>query len=204
MRIRNVCVVTLSCILYLASMGMASEKASYGLKLGVNFATIEGDVDVYVRSQSHRACVSFGGFATMRQIGNLYLQPEVLYAEKGAKGTLYNGADITGSLVYLEIPFLAKYRIRAGNEIGFGIYAGPAADFLLSANFQSRDVKDFVSKLDGAIVIGGSVDIPAGKGLLTLEGRYLHGLNYIDDDKAYNVNVRNRVVSIMLGYSFTR
>ncbi len=189
-------------VLMFTSVGIAGEKASYGLKAGLSVATVDGDLQPYVVSSESRYCMAIGGFATMHQFGNFYLQPEVLYVEKGARGTFSNNAFLTLKLTYIEIPFLLKYKLFGSRKSGLGIYAGPAANLLLSSKLGNYDTKSYTMKIDGCVVVGGSFDIPSGTGYFSIDGRYNIGLTTIDDSD-YDLDIKNRVFSLTIGYAFS-
>ncbi|MCK5127450.1 MAG: PorT family protein [candidate division Zixibacteria bacterium] len=200
MRICRAVIITIACTVLFVSCGFAGEKASYGLKIGYNSADIKGDFEQYVGSSSSRSCMTFGGFAMMHQFGIFYLQPEFLYIEKGATSTESNK---TLKLAYLEIPFLIKCKFNRNKKLGLSVYYGPAADLLLSSEYGTLDLKSNTAKIDGCLIVGGSIDIQAGSGYLFLESRYSYGLTSINDSEI-DLDVRNRVFTIMLGYSFNR
>jgi hypothetical protein len=52
---------------------------------------------------------------------------------------------------------------------------------------------------DYGLVFGGGVDFELGPGELTVDARYTLGLAKIYDS---GIDVNNRVISVMLGYSF--
>ncbi|MEZ5358448.1 MAG: porin family protein [Candidatus Zixiibacteriota bacterium] len=201
MKIAHVTIMVVLCVVVLCGSVHAKEKSTYGMRLGVNFATIDGDVEEYVGNPSTRNCLSFGGFACMHQAGNLYLQPELLYASKGATAAVSNSSDVTLELTYIEIPFLVKYKFRNHQKIGFNLAAGPAIDLLMSAEIGSSDVKSNTTKFDGTIIGSAEFTIASGTGYFVFEGRYLYGLSTIDDT-SYDLNVKNRVFSISIGYAF--
>ena len=69
------------------------------------------------------------------------------------------------------------------------------------------DVSDQVRSVDWGLVLGGGVDLDAGSGTLTLEGRYTLGLKDLrrdpePDETVSGFNPRNGVLSILVGFAF--
>ncbi len=85
----------------------------------------------------------FGAFATINVGSAFAIQPEILYAKRGAKiegsAVLTFGANTANypideklELTYIEIPVLVKYRIPMQGNLKPGLFAGPALAFNLS------------------------------------------------------------------------
>jgi len=56
--------------------------------------------------------------------------------------------------------------------------------------------------LDVGIAFGGDVEIPLGSGHFVIDGRGIVGLSSFDDSEA-NLDFRNRILSLMVGYRFS-
>lgn len=198
----NHVIFVIVCILIVFGGGIqAKEKTSSGFKFGLNVAMVDGDVEEYVGTPGSRQCISIGGFASMHQFGNVYLQPEILYAEKGAVAKKPSNEDMTLKLSYIEIPVLFKYKFNNHKKLGFSLYTGPAVDLLLSSELDNTDTKSYTIKFDAAAVVGGSITIASGSGYFILDTRYTHGFPQIDD-WTEDLNIKNRVFSVLVGYGF--
>ena len=58
---------------------------------------------------------------------------------------------------------------------------------------------EYLKDTDYGLAVGGGVDFGLGQGQLTVDSRYTLGLAKIYDS---GIDVKNRVISVMLGYSF--
>jgi hypothetical protein len=116
-----------------------AQDLKFGLKGGVNFATINSDDlgdNLDARTGYHVgvvAQISFAGFA---------LQPELIYSAQGVE-------DI--DIDYLNLPILAKLKFA---KI-FSVEAGPQFGFVVSDNFEDGEPESF--DLSGAV--GTTVEI---------------------------------------------
>jgi hypothetical protein len=95
----------------------------YGLRLGIDFATISGDNTDDLTS---RTGINLGGVVGLRISDRtpLYLESGLYYTERGAKYDK-GGTTVKSALAYLEIPVLIKYGIQATEEISILPYVGP-------------------------------------------------------------------------------
>lgn len=177
----------------------------FGAKGGVNLASQRNTSD----DGSEGGLKSLPGivagvFATFPVTSWLELQPEALYAMKGARVD-EGGIDASVVVDYLEVPALARFSRRGGR---FGYYAagGPYTAFQLRARTRTKfarateeiDIGDQVERVDFGMAVGGGAEF----GSLVVDGRYTHGLKDIDKDKSDSVKVTNRAVSITLGFRF--
>ena len=144
----------------------------------------------------------FGGFVTWRFISWLELQPEVLYAMKGAKSDEIVEAKLL--LDYLEVPVLA--RVTRGASIRYYIAGGPSVGLLLRAktradfggSVEEIDIKDDLEPVDFSVVVGGGVEF----GSIVVDGRYTHGLTNIEQPSSNDQEIKNRAVSVTIGIKF--
>lgn len=60
-----------------------------------------------------------------------------------------------------------------------------------------------INTFDPGLLLGGVVDIAAGKGVVSLEARYTRGLLSISESSGGRTpDVRNSAVAVLLGYRF--
>lgn len=199
-----------------------------GLKGGLNLANVEGDD---AGAWGSRQGIVAGIFASLKLPAGLSLQPELLYAQKGAKGTLHgDSVTVTATLktVYIEIPVLLKYALSSKGPVSPCLFVGPAFAFSKSSKTElevsvlglplSGDVNNYNEKsADLGFVLGGSLDFSAGRSLLTLDVRYTLGTSTMwdkvklpvpDDQLAYidasggPANMKNAVFSLTAGLMF--
>ena len=176
-----------------------------GVRGGVNFTNTSatGGDDGEALDWQLRGVI--GGFVTWRAASWLEVQPEVLYALKGAKRSEF---DIESKLLldYLEVPLLARKTFGAPDATGFYVAGGPSIGILLRARTRADfgssteeiDIKDDVETLDFGVVIAGGVEF----GSIVVDGRYTHGFSDIDKDTSDDAGMANRAVSLTVGIKF--
>lgn len=186
-----------------------AQKATYGIKAGVNFATWGGDVD----NTKSRTGFHAGFIAEFNAAPNFSIQPELLYSQQGVRfqdsgsvaGVPYN-QEVKGKFDYLTLPVLFKFYVVEG----FNIYAGPQVGYLLSAktdsdasvgsfygSSSSDDIRDDSNDLDFGLTGGIGYDSPTG---LFLQARYYAGLSNVNKDG--DADIKNNVFQLSIGYKF--
>jgi len=180
----------------------------YGLKGGLNVASLRGDVD----EPSPRLGVHFGVTAEIRVSERFSIQPELMYSMQGIKeegslmidGNFVEG-EATTKLDYIILPIMAKIYMTEG----FTLEVGPQIGLLNSARVKydirsstdtfsgSTDISNQMKSLDFAVNAGLGYKLPSG---LFFQGRYTLGLtNAYDGDEA---EIKNGVVQFSIGYQF--
>ena len=115
---------------------LAQARTEFGLKGGVARTDIVGDD---TSDLSHKSGAVFGGFASLKLTRFFALQPELLYAQKGANADAYStgflGESVQTSLRfhYLEVPVLLKFVIPTSGNLNPAVYVGPALNVKLRA-----------------------------------------------------------------------
>ena len=189
----------------MALVSTASFAQTFGVKAGVNFASLTGDD---AEGMDGRTSMVFGGFAKFQVSEKFAFQPELLYSMQGAttSESFWIGeddvdVDVTVKLDYLNIPLMAKYYVTEG----FSLQAGPQVGFLLSAKAkveaggeeEEEDIKDDFKGLDFGLNFGAGYELESGLGF---DARYNLGLSNIGDhDEA---DGGNGVFQIAVSYSF--
>jgi len=180
----------------------------YGLKGGLNVASLRGDVD----EPSPRLGVHFGVTAEIRVSERFSIQPELMYSMQGIReegslmidGNFVEG-EATTKLDYIILPIMAKIYMTEG----FTLEVGPQIGLLNSARVKydirsstdtfsgSTDISNQMKSLDFAVNAGLGYKLPSG---LFFQGRYTLGLtNAYDGDEA---EIKNGVVQFSIGYQF--
>lgn len=176
-----------------------SMAVSFGVKGGVNLATINGDID----SPDSRTSFHAGVFAEFPVAEIFSVQVEALYSGQGAQFD-FEGSDGDKAelqLDYINVPVLAKFYLFKG----FSVEAGPQFSFLLNDEIDLNpnsnggdsptpfrdDLKTF------EFGVAGGVTFQTDMGLFAT-ARYIQGITDIADD----VNVQNSVFQIGIGYKF--
>lgn len=195
---------------------MNAQEVKFGVKAGLNLASIGGDEtdDVDARTSFH-----IGGIVEIVITEKFSVQPELLYSAQGAKSKFSeSGADFSFSeestikLDYINLPIMAKYYLAEG----FSIEAGPQIGFLLSAKedyefsetfngttvsgSEEIDLKDFTNSIDFGIGVGASYKLDSG---LNFSARYNLGLsNIYDGEGSDDFKNQNNVLQLSIGYMF--
>ena len=190
----------------------ASAQTTLGVKGGIGIADLSVDdpfsEDVNLDS---RTTFTGGAFANFQLGETFFVQPEILYAPKGAKES-EAGAEATFELDYLEIPVLFGAEFPIGEGLTPRVFAGPEVAFEIgcqvtgeeggvSASFDCEDLGLETKSVDFGLVFGAGVGIPLGGFELILDGRYDLGLTNIDDSGEEG-SVKNRAWQFMAGVGF--
>lgn len=176
-----------------------SMAVSFGVKGGVNLATINGSID----SPDSRTSFHAGVFAEFPVAEIFSVQVEALYSGQGAQFN-FEGSDGDKAelqLDYINVPVLAKFYLFKG----FSVEAGPQFSFLLNdeidVNPNSNDgdsptpFRDELKTFEFGVA--GGVTFQTDLGLFAT-ARYIQGITDIAD----NINVQNSVFQIGIGYKF--
>src|SRR5829696_2748550 len=117
-------------LLLLAATPAFAQVPGLGVKGGVNLATQRNKGED--GSDSSKSAVGFvtGVFATFPVASWLEVQPELLYARKGARADL-DGITSTLQIDYLEIPVLARFSRHGSGTMGYYVAGGPSIAFQL-------------------------------------------------------------------------
>jgi len=129
------------------------------------------------------------------------VQLEANYSPQGT-GVINADGTTAGSyqLNYVTIPVLAK--LYGTPELSF--FAGPQIGLLMKAKTKSStsadvDIKDLLESTDYYAVLGTEYRFKNG---IFIGGRYSAGLKNLSKDKTGNTDLKNRYISLRLGYSF--
>lgn len=192
---------------------LASKTFNLGFEVGLNFSTIDSDLDGFDDPERMNRTV-FGLFADWRFSENVHLGGAVLpFAGRGAENLApvttadpafddqVSGGTMKRSLSYVEVPVLLKWAPE--REEGFRIGAGPSFGFVTGANDRydavtpsgtsyvlERDIEDQVPGLD----LGVSVDVEWRFPMLAIAARYTHGLTDMRHEGAPEA-IRSRVLT---------
>lgn len=185
-------------------------KAKFGIKGAFSLTSLYTD---NVSSEHMKAGFNAGIFAKLPVTAGFSIQPELLYAMKGAKDTYSNFVQGDGeyqfNLGYVELPVLAVVNLTKN----FNIHAGPYAAYLVSANVKDvnsdgsvagatdLNTSDF-NRWDFGLAGGVGFDVEA----FTLGARYNYGLSHIGKSGSLSgdltQNSKNAGVSVYVGFAF--
>lgn len=171
-----------------------AQQTRFGVKGGLNLTSFAGG-----NYYDAKSLVGFhvGGFAEIKVIERLAIQPEILFSTQGAK---LDNLNINSKLNYLNIPVLAKFFVTKQ----FTVEAGPQIGFLLSAKYDSNDAKDNFKSVDLGFNFGAGYNFTDNLGVNL---RYTVGLSNIadyqtDTAQQYYDSPKNSVLALSLGYKF--
>jgi hypothetical protein len=188
----------------------------FGIKAGVNMATISGDD---VDDASYAFGVGGGLFMGYKISDMFTLMPEALFMWKGAKETWEDvDAEFTWKFYYVDINVLAKVTVPTEGAISPYFMAGPYVGIKASHGWSSDPepedpddgayiddlLDEYLKGIDFGLLFGAGVDYVMDNGhTLSLDGRYGLGLvSIFDDVEDEEVDVKNGTISFMVGYSF--
>jgi hypothetical protein len=194
--------VLLALILLAVPAAAAAQGLTYGVKGGINLATVdaEGDDDV-----GYRLGLAAGGFVALPLGSRLTIQPEGLFSQKGSKTDL-EGVSVTLQLDYIEVPILVKYALSGEPSRSFFVYGGPSIAFKVrsraTATFGDVTVEtaedEHIKDSDFGVVFGGGKNF----GRLSVDGRYNLGLSNINGDDTEDQKIRTRAITVLVGVRF--
>ncbi|MBS2210348.1 PorT family protein [Carboxylicivirga mesophila] len=181
----------------MAFVASASAQTTFGVKAGVNFASLSDDFS----DMDSKMGLAVGAFAKFELSEKFAFQPELLFSAQGAK-LEEGGAEMKIKANYLNLPLMGKYYLAEG----FSLQAGPQIGFLMSANAEltgageenfDEDIKDEMKGIDFGLNFGAGYELENGLGF---DARYNLGLsNIIDSDEE---TAKNGVFQITVSYAF--
>jgi hypothetical protein len=181
---------------------LSAKGMMFGIKGGLSEAKFNGSD---VGDNSYKAGFVGGAFMNYELTDIFSIQPEVLFAMKGAKFDSA-GVSFKDKLNYIEVPILLKANLPVSGSIKPSIYAGPAFDFRLSAKAsdgEEIDFKDQTAGFDLGIAAGAMVAYQTETASIFVEGRYEVGLLTIaknEDDTGSKPDITNGNFQIMVGF----
>jgi hypothetical protein len=192
--------------------GSAAAQLEGGLKFGVNIAFLRGaNAANFTSFGSSNWFLRFGlcggGFLALPLNGSLAIQAEALITTKGSHETGTWGGEPTYvyslKITYLEIPVLLRVMTRPIKKTAQIFFmAGPALGLKLGSRFmRSSEVIEFngVKSTDLGLVLSlGYVLRSRGY----TEFRYIAGMSKMIEEAGVPLNIKNGVVSVIVGYRF--
>jgi|SRR5699024_10272398 len=166
------------------AVGSHAQSLDLGIKLGANFAQLRD-----VKHADSKTGFVGGAFLAVG-FEKFAIQPEILYSQQGSK---FDIDDF--DLDYINVPIMFKFylighslNVQAGPQFGFVVH-----DDLPSFGDINEQVKAKNFDFSGAVGLG--LDLAFG---IRLDARYHFGLT----DVSNNLNGKNSVISLAVGYSF--
>ena len=186
---------------------------------GVNLSDFFGDD---AGATERKSGLDLGLSMPLFRMGAFQLRAEGYYRQKGARGVeefqqaALAGESIEVGIDYVEVPVLLRLDLPGlGGRVFPFLHGGPAFawkvdcgvsfDAASSASSTScedlngENVEDTLKDYEQGVVIGGGFDVPLFRmGSIGIDARYTRGLSRL----AENDEIRNRALSVMLGWSF--
>ncbi|WP_228851898.1 porin family protein [Aegicerativicinus sediminis] len=195
---KKICLLTV--LILSMSIGAKAQELHFGIKGGLNFATVGGDdtEDLKMRTAFH-----LGALMEVRFSEVFAIQPEVLYSAQGTSGE-EDGLDVDIKMDYINVPIMAKYNFSEK----FSVEAGPQIGFLVSTKAKTDGVEvdldeyDLFNDFDFGLAVGLSYKIMPN---LFVSGRYNLGLSNINNDSGdfeSEGSNQNNVIQLSIGYMF--
>lgn len=203
MRLRRVLICLPALMLLIVPSTVAAQGISYGVKGGINFASLSFDPSEDINTGT-RIGIAAGGFVALPLGSRLTIQPEGLFSQKGEKADL-DGVVAKLELDYIEVPVLLKYAITQGASRSFHVFGGPSMAFKVrsraTASFGGTTVEtgeENIKDTDFGVVFGAGMDF----GKWSVDGRYTMGLADINNDESDDTKIRTRTISVLAGIRF--
>ena len=188
MKTKQFLVIVLS-ICCTASQGIA--QVAFGPALGMNMANVAGDG---ASDNAMKIGIHAGALVDIGISRNFSIEPGALYTMKGTQSSADSKLKV--HMAYLEIPFLAKYKLD--NQLYF--FAGPYVGFMLTGEVAyddvSVDAKELFNNTDAGLKLGMGFETPSS---LAFSLHYELGLTNVNGDEVDGYNYNN-VVGITLVY----
>ena len=175
-----------------------AQSTQFGVKAGVNFAKLTGDIE----NAKTRTSFHAGGVMEFMFSDKFSLQPELLYSSQGTEQD-YNGATITSKMDYLNLPLKGKFYVAEG----FSLQAGPQVGYLIAAEQETDsdvvpvedDLRSLRQDFDFGAIFGIGYKLSSG---LFFDASYNVGLYNINNAGYYDIQYKNNVIQVSLGYLF--
>ena len=187
----------------------AQNNVTFGIRAGLNIANITTSGSQTNASINLGSRVGFhiGAIADIPVAENFYIQPGLFFSQKGFSTDATNQSSAEGKPLYLEVPVLASYRIKASDEVNISLEAGPYLAYgiggsgTLSSGNQTASgdyFDDDTNRFDAGLKIGAGV---------TFSQHYYVGMAYewgfVNLLKDYdNISLKNKNLMISLGHNF--
>ena len=204
--------------LLLFSMPCSAQDAKFGIKGGLNLATITGD---FTEGINPRLSGHIGIFVNYEFSDKLSFQPELLYSSQGFRfntdlafiesgSPSGNETDFTSVLRqnYISIPIIAQFRLSDRIALEFG----PQIAFLLNEatviknfdgidaqNLNERESRSGNFRLDYGAAVGFLIDITEA---LSISPRLFLGLRNLTNGQIGDPENNNLVLQLSMNYTF--
>lgn len=199
--------------------GARPAAAQFRLAGGVNLSDFFGDD---AGQTDRKSGLDLGLSMPLFRMGRAQLVAEGYYRQKGARNVeefqqaALAGQSLEVGIDYVEVPVLLRLSlpslgrrvfpyVQGGPAFAWRIDCGVSFDAATSASttqcddLNGQNIEETLNEYEQGLVLGGGIDVPVMQiGSVSIDARYTRGLSRIAD----NDEIRNRSLSVMLGYSF--
>jgi len=211
-RTRVFCMMAL--ILVLVAGSATAGSLSKGVKAGVNLARVTND---FAGDSDHAMGIAAGLSLSYDLVPGFKIQPEILYVQQGGKydvtlfdtgGMPLGTGELKWKLNYIQVPVLARLEVPVAGAILPAFMGGVAVSFKSGATYEldaaassdDGDLED-IKSTDLSLIMGMGFKFGAGPAGITVDVRYVKGLNNINDSGTA-VEVKNESIQALAGFSF--
>lgn len=178
-------------VILFATSAAWAQNLSFGPKVGVNFATVNGLPGAKVRTG-----LTVGVFVERQLCSWMALEADLLWSEQGFRTTM-EGVNYETRLNYINMPIVTKHYLVGGLNLQLGAQFG----YLITAKEHGADqlgLKSAINKYNADILVGMAYDFDCG---FVIEGRYNIGLTNIQSLEPAG-DLRNGLLQVMVGWKF--
>ncbi|MEA5256329.1 porin family protein [Arcicella aquatica] len=182
-------------ILSLIAFSYASKaQTRFGIKGGVNFANTTNSIGGISVSGSSITSFHVGGVLESRLSERVFIQPNLLFSQKGTSIEISGLGSGKDTYSYLELPVNVLYEVADYFTLGGGPYLGYALSAKTTSGGVSQDIEfgaGGMKRLDYGLNFTAGYEVIDG---LTISANYSLGLANIADIN--NVTIKNNVIGI--------
>ncbi len=191
--------ILIICALLFAGALQAKIKVNPGFRVGLNVARLQVTQDGQEIDTSDALGLHIGGFAQFELMRNVFLQPELLYTQKGT-GTL---DEDKVTIDYIALPVLLKtsFKIPLTQPIILQPLVAPEIGYAISAKSTSHDDEfyKYIHRVNAGFNFGADI-IYTDNYILGI--RYYLGMTDLMNPNAKRPPISNTCWSVSMGYLF--
>lgn len=213
-------IMKLMCLFFFSTLTLPAISQVIGIKGGLNLANMfaKSDSETYSDEFNMKPGFHFGLTAEFPVEETTSFETGLLLSTKGFKldvaEDLYSQKSNV-NLLYLDIPLLAKAYFNVGGTkiygalgpyLGFGLSGKTKNEITYDGETESEEIDlkwgssedDDLKRLDFGLMVGAGTDIKS----IELGLNYSYGLSNLEATSEGDSKMKNRVLSISVGYKF--
>ncbi|MFY8180302.1 MAG: porin family protein [Flavobacterium sp.] len=181
-------IVVVFVFLFFLNSNLIYSQYNFGLKSGLNFANVKGNID-----EKTKTSVYLGLYSKIKLNEMFNFQPEIVYSRQG-----YNLKGISNKLRYnfdyINVPLMFAFKDLENFHLEFG----PQFGLLLKSEIKDNlDLKKVTTNFDFGFNIGANAFVTKK---LFINLRYNLGFININHEDNTDLNIRNSILSLGVGY----